>query len=357
MRNQFAVATFNLLNLHDAQTPFYDKEGYTLAQYNEKCDWIAHQLDNLDADIVGFQEVWSEKALADAVRRSSKMSGAQVIIAPGAIQGNKLPKVGIVSRLPLIGKVESIQEIPASLALDLPGPVQANLPVEPRKHALFSRPILKAQFNLSAAHDTPQILTVFVLHLKSKRPNAYEVTVNGEQLREDLDDAATEARASLRSLIMRGIEATAVRSLVLQTIAHSNTPTIVLGDFNDSADSVTTEIITGRSAPFDKAGRDTTLFNAADLTYRHKMTRDVTYSHVHQDDPGTLDHVLVSEEFLPNSKFSQFVVQKVDFFNDHLNERNPLTSDHGVVRVRFRSNAVPTFAATKPPSLPVLTGQ
>ena len=357
MRNQFAVATFNLLNFHDPQTPFYDKEGYTLAQYNQKCDWIAHQLDNLDADIVGFQEVWSEKALVDAVRRSSKMAGAQVVMAPGAGPGNGLPKVGIVSRLPLVGSVESIKDIPASLALDLPGPVQPNLPAEPRKHALFSRPILKAQFNLSAAHESPQLLTVFVLHLKSKRPNAYEVMVNGEQLKEDLDDAATEARASLRSLIMRGIEATAVRSLVLQTISHTNTPTLVLGDFNDSADSVTTEIITGRSAPFDKAGRDTALFNAADLTYRHKMTRDVTYSHVHQDDPGTLDHVLVSEEFLPNSKFSQFVVQKVDYFNDHLNERDPLTSDHGVVRVKFRSNVMPSFAAAATPSNSPVTGK
>ena len=357
MRNQFAVATFNLLNFHDAQTPFYDKEGYTVAQYNQKCDWIAHQLDNLDADIVGFQEVWSERALVDAVRRSSKMSGAQVVTAPSAGLGNKLPRVGIVSRLPLVGAVESIQEIPASLALDLPGPVQANLPFEPRKHALFSRPILRARLNLSAAHDEPQILTVFVLHLKSKRPNAYEVVVNGETLKENLDDAATAARASLRSLIMRGIEAAAVRALVLETISHTNTPTLVLGDFNDSADSVTTEIITGRSAPFDKAGRDTTLFNAADLTYRHKMTRDVTYSHVHQDDPGTLDHVLVSEEFLPNSKFGQFVVQKVDYFNDHLNDRDPLTSDHGVVRVKFRSNLVTGLAQAQVVAVASVTGK
>jgi hypothetical protein len=45
----------------------------------------------------------------------------------------------------------------------------------------------------------------------------------------------------------------------------------------------------------------------------------------------------VSEEFLPQSRFSIGDVRRVDAFNDHLHEgRSRHTSDHGLVRAVIR---------------------
>jgi Endonuclease/Exonuclease/phosphatase family len=344
MRNQFSLATFNVLNLHDANIPFYEHEGYSTAQYNEKCDWLADQFDRLDVDILALQEIWSEKALIDCVARSKTMRNAAVVTAPGAGPGNLLPKVGLVSRLALTTPVVSIAQIPSFLTIDLPGPFNRDeFKQMPRdfvaKHREFSRPVLKAKINLGAHNDqrgTSSSLTLFVTHLKSKRPDRFEwQSPSGQLVTENLDDPRCESVARLRSLMMRGIEAAALRSLVLDEVEHTRQATIVAGDFNDSSDAVTTEIVTGRAMPFDKQGADCVLFDVAALPFSHKLRREVTYSHVHQDEPSTLDHILVSEEFLATSKFAQFKLQRLDYFNDHLNERNPMTSDHGVVRARF----------------------
>jgi Endonuclease/Exonuclease/phosphatase family len=344
MTNQFSLATFNVLNLHDANTPFYEHEGYSTAQYNEKCDWLADQFDRLDVDILALQEIWSEKALLDCVARSKTMRNAAIVMAPGAGPGNRLPEVGLVARLELTAPVVSIAQIPSFLTIDLPGPFNRDefkqMPQDfIAKHQAFSRPILKVKLRLSAQNDqsgASNSLTLFVTHLKSKRPDRFEwQSPSGLLITENLNDPRCESVASLRSLMMRAIEAAGLRSLVLDEIEHTRQATIVAGDFNDSSDAVTTEIVTGRATPFNKQGRDCVLFDVAALPFSHKFSRQVTYSHVHQDEPGTLDHILVSEEFLAASKFAQFKLQKLDYFNDHLNERNPLTSDHGIVRALF----------------------
>ncbi len=340
MRDQFTVATFNLLNLNDADKVFYEREIYTVAQYNAKCDWLADQFDRIDADIIAVQECWSEAALRDAVRRSRKMASAKVVCVPHAEQSSALPRVGVISHLPLIGQVESFRQIPASLVIDLPRSERnhANdnqLPIEPRSHQTFSRPILKAVFNLALEGEAPAPLHLFNLHLKSKRPERYEVNPADDTLAEDIDEPKTQARASLRSLMMRGVEAAALRLLVLDSLQSSHYPVIVTGDFNDSADSVTTEIISGRAAKHDRTARDYLLYNAQSLRFRHKLQRAVGYSHVHHGEPNTLDHFLLSEEFLADSKRCLYHLTRLDYFNDHLNQRDPTQSDHGIVRVSF----------------------
>jgi endonuclease/exonuclease/phosphatase family metal-dependent hydrolase len=335
MRNQFTVATFNLLNFIDANRLYYERETYSSSEYNAKCDWLADQFDRIDADVIAVQECWSETALRDAVNRSQRMRNATTVVVPGAQTGSDLPKVGLISHLPLLAPIQSFAHIPDALGIDLPGPVDKGLPVQARRHISFSRPVLKATLNLAQTGDAPAPLHLFNLHLKSKRPERYEVaTAQGTQ-GEDIDDPKTQAIASLRSLIMRGLEAAAVRLLVLESLEKQAIPVIVTGDFNDSADAVTTEIIAGRAASHDRAARDYLLYNAALLEYRFKLHRAVGYSHVHQGDPGTLDHFLLSEEFLTDSQRCLYRLQRLDYFNDHLNDRIQTQSDHGIVRVQF----------------------
>jgi endonuclease/exonuclease/phosphatase family metal-dependent hydrolase len=348
MRDQFTVATFNLLNFIDADRPYYEREIYSLSQYNAKCDWLADQFDRIDADVIAVQECWSEPALGDAVRRSKKMHGAGTVSVPFAEAGSDLPRVGLISRLPLLEPIKSFTQIAPQLQQNLPSPVNGEALVPTRRHTHFSRPVLKSVINLAPAGAAPLALHLFNLHLKSKRPEAFAKVSTDSTMHEDLDEPRTQALANFRSLLMRGAEAAAVRLLVLDSLVNSGTPVIVTGDFNDSADAVTTEMIAGRAGMHDRAARDYLLYNAANLEYRYKLHRQVGYTHIHQGDPDTIDHFLLSEEFMPQSKRCLYQLQRLDYFNDHLNNlrlgnnspgpRDQTESDHGIVRARFVRN-------------------
>jgi predicted extracellular nuclease len=121
-------------------------------------------------------------------------------------------------------------------------------------------------------------------------------------------------------------------------LKRTHEPLIVMGDFNDGPHSVTTQIIaaTGEVA-YDKGARDAALWNAYEVQGEMALKRDVAYSHVHQGFPEVLDQILVSEEFLPRSRFSIGDVRRVDYFNDHLQEgKDRSRSDHGFVRAVIR---------------------
>ena len=83
-------------------------------------------------------------------------------------------------------------------------------------------------------------LTVYVVHLKSRRPVVLED--------EDRRDPAVRALAVVRALLQRGAEAAALRVMLSREMAGRGTeprPVMVLGDLNDELTSVTTELIRG----------------------------------------------------------------------------------------------------------------
>jgi endonuclease/exonuclease/phosphatase family metal-dependent hydrolase len=182
--------------------------------------------------------------------------------------------------------------------------------------------------NLRDHDETPLPMHIIGLHLKSRRPELLEG--------EDADDPRDELRGELRALMMRGAEAAAVRALVVDITQASRWPTVVMGDFNDALQAVTTELVAGPAPSHDRSKRDTMLVSAHGLQGHRGFRRDVAYSHVHQSDPQILDHILLSEEFHRDSRYAIGEVVKVDYYNDHLNDRDPLTSDHAVVAASIR---------------------
>lgn len=84
--------------------------------------------------------------------------------------------------------------------------------------------------------DAGDIITVFVAHLKSKRP------IVPDELRHS---ATAKAVGHALSLIHRAAESAALRCLVVDDIRKNNRPVVVLGDLNDTVHSVTTEIVSG----------------------------------------------------------------------------------------------------------------
>lgn len=107
-----------------------------------------------------------------------------------------------------------------------------------------------------------------------------------------------------------------------------------MGDLNDGAYAVTTQIVAATQAiAFDRAARDTALFHALDVQSDPTIRRDVAYSHVHQGWPEVLDQIWVSEEFVVSSRFALGEVRRVEYFDNHLQEgRDRVRPDHGFVR-------------------------
>ena len=93
----------------------------------------------------------------------------------------------------------------------------------------------------------------------------------------------------------------------------------------------------GHSIP-SRGGVDNGLYTAQTLQ-EYRDSRDVYYTHVHQDLRESLDHILVSEQFYDNSRDRLWVFDGLAINNDHLNHevhRENGTGDHGLVRVSFR---------------------
>jgi endonuclease/exonuclease/phosphatase family metal-dependent hydrolase len=336
---QLTVATFNMLNLAPAGMHFYpNTPPYSAQEYATKVAWIAGQLDTLNADVVLCQEVFSLTALQDCVAASQKLRGATVL-APHTDtpnqQGEWLPRLAIISRLPL-SQVQSHSDLPLSAQLMLP---------DGSKHTQFSRPVLEALIDAKG-----RLVRVFTVHLKSKRPD----WLNGAHE----NDPHAHTQAQLQSLIKRAAEAAGVRELLINRLWHTSEPVVIMGDFNDTLQSPTTQLIAAtRWKTQERSARDVMLYDAWDVSAHHDLSRngplrrDVSYTHIHEGVAEVIDQCLVSEEFAPFSHHQTAYVQRVDIYNDHLNQRlrgvsssKTAMSDHGqvVLQLQFLEDTLPT---------------
>ena len=316
--NYFKVGTFNLYNLALAGKKYYNRS-YTQDQYDRKTAWISAQLGRMDADIVGFQEVFHTEALHDVLAKNDKYYDANIRVAGGTGEG---PSVGLVSRYP-VTDFEAIPHFPESARLDFDG---VAFPLDS-----FSRPVLKAKVELNSDLE----IVVFVVHFKSKRPKVSRDA--------DPHDPAERALGHARSLMIRAAETTALRHILLDTMKGTRRAVIVIGDFNDDGGAVTSKIISGsppwRKLHIEQKRRiwDVLLYNVKDIQARQSY-RDVYYTHLHNGHHDSLDHILVSEELVRQNRNRVGHVEYVKVFNDHLIDETlspdkvPVWhSDHGQV--------------------------
>ncbi|MDZ7854957.1 endonuclease/exonuclease/phosphatase family protein [Sphaerotilus sp.] len=321
------VASCNLLNLALPGRVFYpNQEPYGASEHERKLDWLGGMFRRLNADVIGVQEVWDEAALKAAVARSGLRPPK--VLVPGAESGAEgTPRVGLVTRLE-VESVRSVADFAPGEAVEVP---------EIGLHTRFERPVLHAVLRTKRG----QRLHVLVTHLKSKRPKFLQDAAGTEL--EDRDDPRVVARASLRSLILRGAESAALRGLVTDLIHRTRDPLVLLGDMNDGPQSVTSQLIAATQAvAYDRKARDVALFHAYDVQSEPALRRDLAYSHVFQGWPDLLDQIWVSEELVGSAKFAIGDVRRVEYFNDHLHEgRDRTRSDHGFVRALLRFKSPP----------------
>ena len=329
----FYIATANLLNFANPNRIYYDNApAYNETEYQHKLSGISNLLSTTNADIIAVQEVWDSNALEDlAVSLGFKPEHVVAPLASNDVlspytQGKgaqKTPAVGIIS---CFEQLESslLEDIAPKAVIDIPdiGPYQR-----------FNRPPLVLRLN---AYGQP--ITIITAHLKSKR--AFFLRDESGSLLEDMDDPNIRVRAKLRSLCMRAAEAASIRMSIIERLHHTQEPLILLGDMNDVTGSVTTQLMaeTGE-VNYDKSMRDVSLFDAARIQARSGWMKDMAYTHIYQGMPEVIDQLFVSEEFLPDSKYSLGQVERVDYFNDHLKwDYADRVTDHGIIRAKIKLN-------------------
>jgi endonuclease/exonuclease/phosphatase family metal-dependent hydrolase len=314
--SQFSVklGTFNAYNLVLPGVVYYSNRQYSQEAYEKKVAWIAEQLRRMDAGIVGFQEVFHEEALREAVTLSGIYEDSEVIMGEEQV-GSPGPLNGLVSMYPVADQ-GSISLFPDSARLEYDGAV---VPIK-----RFTKPVIWA--SLKIWDDV--VATVFVVHLKSKRPLYTEGS--------DLNDPKVRAGGKAKALILRAAESLALRCIIVDKIRDTTTPVILLGDVNDAVHAVTSDIIAG-SPPWRYLPH-----GVKDIQAR-RSRRDVYYTHIFNGNYESLDHVFVSEEFvLPNPEHIGYV-ENVRVLNDHLIDETLASeeipnwqSDHGQVVATIR---------------------
>jgi hypothetical protein len=332
---QLSVATFNLFNLNEPGHPVYtDRNGWTQAEYDLKIAWTARQLQGLKSDVFGFQELWHAAALERALQ-SSGLSAEYDLLVPPNTQGTRIVSAAIVRKGLLTGAPEWIVNFPPKFQLssrgDDPQSPQIQVTI-----AGFSRPVLHFTIKPRSAHAE---VHVYVCHFKSKGPTK---VFNEPWFKADKAAYAPHAQAlgAAISTIRRTAEAAALRFLLTEQMRGNDSPVIVLGDINDGQHSNTANILTEQPQYLvgDRLGGSDVALYTAQTLQEYRDTRDVYYTHVHQDIRESLDHILVSEQFYDHSRKRLWLFDGLAINNDHLNfehHKADGTNDHGIIRAAF----------------------
>ncbi len=303
------------------EVEYYHGESYSVADYRQKVDWTARQLDRMQVDLVGFQEIFQPEALADVLATTQSAQQHQLVMADGIGKG---PGVALATRFPVLGQRVYVDFPPESwLSVDAE---KARIPL-----TSFSHPVLAVDVELPNGMHC----TVFVVHLKSKRPTMFREV--------DRTDPVEIAKGQARSLIRRAAEATALRYILMEKLRDRRYPVIVMGDVNDNDTAVTTQLVSGQPPwecwPFRRKVPvwDTLLYQVKDIQARLGYG-DHYYTHIHNGHYDSLDHIMVSEEFAPRNRNHIGQVIYVSVYNDHLFDQTLLDdqierwkSDHGQV--------------------------
>jgi predicted extracellular nuclease len=335
---RFSVATFNLYNLQLPGQPMNPRQRpWTETEYRRKVAWTGDQLRDLDADIVGLQELWHADAITESLERANLEDDYDLLATPAT--GGRITCAALVRKGLLRGTPEWIADFPDGMHMESTAddPQAPDMLVD---IAGFSRPVLSFEV---ALREAPPLTRIFVSHLKSKLP----ADLSKEpwyQADPERYKSHENAIGSALSTIRRTAEATALRVLLTEVMKGTVTPVIVLGDLNDGQHSNTINIITEQPRYLvgdSRGGGDIGLYTGQTLQ-EYRDTRDVYYTHVFNDLRESLDHVLVSEQFYDNSLRRVWLFDGLTIANDHLNDDDPAihrkkgTGDHGIVKVSFR---------------------
>jgi len=333
------IATFNVRNLTKAGQKIYAGKNptYSREEYQSKVRWIGERLHEMDADVIGFQEVWQMSALKDCFKAAGLEDDYDFVgrDAPNQFQ----VQVAFAVRKGWLRGAETWHETFPENAIFKKRPTSKSTYQMEVAIDNFSRPPL--EIRVKPKRRGAQEICLFCVHLKSKRPIQLDSSERRALPVQD-EIAIGSALANIR----RSAEAAALRLLLNDRMLKNDEPFVVLGDLNDDYLSVSTTIVTGDppyklyegsrvGAKASKSG-DLGLYSTQILK-EYRSLRNVYYTHIYKNKLDVLDHILVSEQFYDHSLKRIWAFRDAQYWNDHLDDpaKSKVTTDHGIVLARF----------------------
>jgi predicted extracellular nuclease len=333
------IATFNLKNLIEAGKKIYNnkKPVYSEEEYTKKVQWIGDRLLEMDADVIGFQEVWQVSALEDCFKAKG-LENDYDIVGRDAPNWSQV-QVAFAARKGLLRGSETWYEDFSEDAKFIKRHTDESTYHMEVAIDNFSRPPLEIRIK-PKRRGAPE-MSLFCVHLKSKRPIELDETEK-RLLPYEGEVAIGAALANIR----RSAEAAALRLLLNRRMLGNDDPFVVLGDLNDGYLSVSTTIVTGDpsfklyegSRVGARASKSGDLgFYSTQMLKEYRSLRNVYYTHIYKNKLEVLDHVLVSEQFYDHSPKRIWAFRDAQYWNDHLDDhsKSDVTTDHGIVLARF----------------------
>ncbi|MBS0124523.1 endonuclease/exonuclease/phosphatase family protein [Thetidibacter halocola] len=342
---EFSVATFNLCQFCTPGERWFqdgDSIGYDPEAWAKKCDFIRQALDRMQADIVGFQEVFSP----DAFRVLMTEAG--------------YPHVAIPDTPPRRADASGTLVAPVN-ALVSRHPILSAGRLDPPTH-LWSAGLLAEDFHFRRGVVEARIaipglsrpLLVLVCHLKSPGVGIDDAAVAKSadwrgRFRSHLHQRAVLDAAQI---IHRTGEAMMLHTAVMHRIDREpGLPVIVMGDLNDTPDSTTLRILTQAEPVPQIAGTVTAELPPAERAHLHDWRLYPARAAVGASSPrprptlagfgkgATFDHILVGNALNGENPAALAQVTGHAVFDAHLLAgANPLeTSDHAPVRATFKT--------------------
>ncbi|MFN7210647.1 MAG: endonuclease/exonuclease/phosphatase family protein, partial [Aggregatilineales bacterium] len=187
------------------------------------------------------------------------------------------------------------------------------------------------------------LVNIVNVHLKSKL-----ITYpNGRRFPLDENE---RARYMGYALLRRAAEAAAVRVLMNELRTGNNEPAILMGDFNDGPEAVTTQMMLGpadRSLAHRDRFDDIRLYNLADYIPGARR-----FSRIYLKARELIDHITVSHELIFYLRQADSIVEPIESIDADVSSRRDATyPDHAALFARFEipdEEADRHFSITRP---------
>ncbi len=326
-------ATFNLLNYTAPPYSFYQQhEHYNKTQWRQKQQFIAQFLNQTQADIVAFQEVFSYQAL-EVQCKEAGYDYFEIVDTPShdALYPQVLfnPIVALASKYPL-KSCEPLTPCPELLEY-----------LNNQNEFKFNRTPIKCLISIPFFGD----ICCYVVHFKSQRVQSMAHILNIHNLEDPLLQLLHQTVGTMQSQISRSLEASIVYYDALKTQREKQCATIVMGDFNDVLTSPTLSFMTQgfhptRCEPCIEQNEPVVgLTDAYLFSDENKAGYTKPFSHYYHRRGSVLDYILVSAHFNPECAMSKVSSVSYSSFEEHLNPAETLedisVSDHSAIAIKI----------------------
>ncbi len=308
---RFKIMTWNIENLFLAGNQFGPK---TQADYTQKLQSLATVILEFEPDVLAVQEIGDLDAFEELV---AMLEGRYPHVHVSTSPDPRGIRVGFLSKLG-IEEHEDIETFLEGGLVKVSGHITETSVTEITK-------LGRGALRILVKPEPTLPIHLINAHLKSKLLTFHS---SAGKARFTPKDENERTQAAGLALLRRTAESVALRVKANQVLENNKKQgLIILGDLNDVPSAATTQILHGPSgseigtsgfARRDQ-GDDTRLFNLAPL-----IAEERRYSRVYRNNKELIDHIFVSQEFLPGQPTR---LPEVDSHVDFANKLSSVSDD------------------------------